>query len=252
MANQQRKYGWHRQKRDDFNLRYALPRPDTRLPTKSDLTDMLPDCWDQGQTSSCTAHGIAGALWAAQVRESMTPVMPSRLFLYYNEREMEGDPQEDDGAEILDGIKVCNRQGIVPETWWPFDESKVLTKPGPEVYKQAIENRIHFYAEVDIHNINQIKLALSHRITVVFGMDVYPYFESDEMAETGILKMPKFGETPIGGHCVLINGHDDSLQMGLSRNSWGINWGIKKGHFWIPYEYLTSQLCSDGQVIRMK
>jgi C1A family cysteine protease len=36
---------------------------------------------------------------------------PSRLFIYYTERRMEGTIHEDDGAMIRNGIKSVNKEG---------------------------------------------------------------------------------------------------------------------------------------------
>ena len=46
---------------------------------------------------------------------------PSRLFIYYNERAMEGTVAEDSGAEIRDGIKSVAQLGAPPETDWPYE-----------------------------------------------------------------------------------------------------------------------------------
>lgn len=248
-----RSYGYIKQPIDERDLRYSAAKPIAGLPSVSNLNHQLPDCWDQLSSSSCTAHGIAAPLWSGQVIAGITPVMPSRLFMYFNEREREGSAGEDSGAIIRDGIKVCNVNGIANESTWPFDISKILVKPTQEVYDAALLNRIHFYAGVDLGNLDQVKLALSHKLPVVFGFQVFDYFESSNMANNGILNMPKLKERLLGGHCVAIVGHDDSKGMFLIRNSWGIDWNRKmRGDFWMSYEYMQSSLVSDGWVIRLK
>lgn len=249
----EREYGFIKEQVDERDLRYSASKPIAGLPSKTDLRDQLPEAWDQLSTSSCTAHGIAACLWSGQIVAEQEPVMPSRLFIYYNERLLEGDVITDSGAIIRDGIKVCNRNGIVSENVWPFAEDFINTKPSQLAYENAMQNRIHFYAAVDLRNVNQIKLALSHKLPVVFGFMVYSFFESNEMAETGILNMPKRKERLLGGHCVAIVGHDDEKEMFLVRNSWGTEWNPKmKGYFWMSYKYVTSNLCSDGWVIRLR
>lgn len=248
-----RRYGFIKQRIDERDLRYSAAKPIAGLPSQADLNHQLPDCWDQLSSSSCTAHGINAPLWSGQVIMGKTPVMPSRLFMYYNEREREGSADTDGGAMIRDGIKVCNINGIVDESAWPFDLSKILVKPTQEVYDAALSNRIHFYAAVDLGKLDQIKLALSHKLPVVFGFSVFDYFESSSMANNGILNMPKIKERFLGGHCVAIIGYDDSRGMFLIRNSWGTGWNHKmRGNFWMSYEYMESNLVSDGWVIRLK
>ena len=85
----------------------------------------------------------------------------------------------------------------------------------------------------------------------VFGFTVYESFESEEVARTGEVAMPGPGEKAIGGHAVLAMGYDDAHRRFLVRNSWGTDWG-EKGHFTMPYAYLTdSNLSDDFWTIRL-
>lgn len=245
------KYGWKQQPRDDRDLMYSVAKPTAGLSATSDLRDTFPPCYDQLQTSSCTGNGTVGALQSAQTRAQLPLVMLSRLFAYFNGRVLEAGQDTDGGANIRDVIKSCNLYGIVEESLWPFDPNKVTTKPSDEVYEEAIADQIHFYAGVDLTNPDNVKIALCHGIPVVFGVPVYSYMESDEMAKTGILQMPAEGEQPIGGHCMVICGHDDSTQLYWVRNSWGPGWSIFNGYLKIPYNYI-SQLGSDGWAIRLR
>lgn len=247
----ERKYGFHRQETDERDLQYSAAKPLIGLPIKTDLRNQLPDCWDQGQTSDCISHGISAGLWNGQVVAGYKPpVMPSRLFNYWNFRDIEGDTGKDEGGQIRNGIKACNVYGVVPEVLWPFDMSKLFTKPTDYVYNSALKGKIHFYASVNLTNLDQIKLALSHGLVVVMGFDVPKYFESEEMDDGGILDLAHTNKI-IGGHCVAIVGHDDEEQTFLVRNSWGTTWGIN-GYFKMGYDFATSNHCSDGWVIRLK
>src|SRR5260221_254225 len=78
----------------------------------------------------------------------------------------------------------------------------------------------------------------------VFGFTVYESFESDAVAKTGKLNMPKKSEAVVGGHAVLAVGYDDKTKRFIARNSWGSSWG-QKGYFTIPYAYLTNENLSD-------
>jgi C1A family cysteine protease len=46
---------------------------------------------------------------------------PSRLFIYYNERAMEGTIDSDSGAMIRDGVKSVAKQGACDEASWPYE-----------------------------------------------------------------------------------------------------------------------------------
>ncbi len=58
-------------------------------------------------------------------------IMPSRLFIYYNERVIEHTVQQDAGAQIRDGIKSVNKLGACFEGtgngFWPYVPSKLTT-----------------------------------------------------------------------------------------------------------------------------
>ena len=83
-----------------------------------------------------------------------------------------------------------------------------------------------------------------------FGFTVYESFESQEVAQTGVVPMPQQTEKVLGGHAVMAVGYDDAQQRIIVRNSWGTSWG-QQGYFTMPYAYLTNhQLSSDFWTIQ--
>ena len=74
---------------------------------------------DQGQLGSCTANALVGALEFLELKDGAQFVDLSRLFLYYNERVIEGTVDHDSGAFIRDGIKSLAKQGVCTEPEWP-------------------------------------------------------------------------------------------------------------------------------------
>ena len=128
--------GWHRQPRDDRDL---LFRPGTMaLPPAVDLTQTYSvPVVDQGQVGSCTGNGIAGALAYLQLQEKEALVYPSRLFIYYNERVIEGTPSQDSGANIRDGIKSVVDQGYCSELDWPYDINAFAQQPSSRPTKRS-------------------------------------------------------------------------------------------------------------------
>jgi C1A family cysteine protease len=100
-----------------------------------DLRDHMPEVYDQGHLGSCTANAIGGAYEYDQIKQKeLEPFTPSRLFIYYNERDVEGTVEEDSGAMIRDGMKVINKIGVVPEPMWPYDIEKFKEKPSEKCY----------------------------------------------------------------------------------------------------------------------
>ena len=100
------------------------------LPTTVDLTPTFP-VYNQGRIGSCTANALAGALQFDRTKSGQSPdFIPSRLFIYYNERVIEGDPSNDGGAQLRDGIKSLQQKGVCPENEWPYDDIPAPYKEG--------------------------------------------------------------------------------------------------------------------------
>ena len=89
-----------------------------------------------------------------------------------------------------------------------------------------------------------MRACLAGGFPFVFGFTVYESFESERVAETGVVPMPKRTERSVGGHAVLAIGYDDAKKTFVVRNSWGTAWGMK-GYFTMPYAYLEDRSLSD-------
>jgi C1A family cysteine protease len=238
-------YGWVRDLPDTRDYGYAAPlfRFPQGLPLSIDLRSECPPIYDQGQLGSCTANGIAGAIEFDQRRQGVTEFTPSRLFIYYNERVIEGHVNEDSGAQIRDGVKSVAKLGVPPETDWPYDINKFTDKPPLKAYSDAAHELVTSYSRVT-QDLSQMKGCLAEGFPFVFGFTVYQSFEGEEAAQTGLVPMPASGERVLGGHCVLAVGYNDAKRCFIIRNSWGTSWGLK-GHCLMPYEYLSSPSLAD-------
>lgn len=200
------------------------------LPALVDLRPKCPPVYDQGELGSCTGNGVAACIQFLQ-----PSFMPSRLFIYYNERVIEGDTDQDGGAQIHDGIKTVVNQGVCPETEWPYDINQFTVKPPEQCYDDAQKDLVTQYLSLD--TINDIKQCLNSGFPVVFGMTVFESFEHPEVASTGMVPMPAQTEQSIGGHCMVIVGYDNSKECFIVRNSWGASWGLS-GYCYISYAYI--------------
>lgn len=239
-----KRYGCKPDIKDHRDLRYQ-ESPHFKLmplPPSVDLSDKLPACWDQGELGSCTGHGSGGAM--ALIHPGF---MPSRLMIYYDGRAIEGDVQDDNGAQIRDVVSGLAHQGVCDESLWPYDISQFAAPPNDAAYQAALTNKITNYYRV--LTLPDVKNSLAQGFPVIIGFTVYEGFESPDVAASGILKMPHWGEQAVGGHCVLVIGYDDAKQEVLVRNSWGTGWGIN-GNFWMPYQYFK-HLVSDMWTIRV-
>jgi C1A family cysteine protease len=250
MANHS--YGWVPDIPDHRDFLYAAPVENlAALPASVDLRPKCPkEVYDQGQLGSCTANAIAGALEFDQMKQALKTFTPSRLFIYYNERVMEGTVSSDSGAQIRDGIKSVGNIGAPPETDWAYNIAKFAEKPPQPAFSDAPLGKALQYQRVP-QVLTQMKGCLASGYPFVFGFTVYQSFEGDEVARTGIVPMPAAQEKVLGGHAVLAVGYDDSSQRFTVRNSWGPGWGLA-GYFTIPYAYLTdSNLADDFWTVRM-
>lgn len=243
-------FGWVRDLPDSRDFMYSAPLPHLgKLPPKVDLRDQCPAVYDQGQLGSCTANGIGAAIEFDQRKQGRKEFVPSRLFIYYNERVIEGHVNEDSGAQIRDGIKAVAKLGAPPETMWPYDIAKFTKKPGAPVYAEAKKDLVKTYARVPQLQ-SQMQGCLADGFPFVFGFTVYESFESDAVARTGIVPMPALTEQVLGGHCVVAVGYDNAGRHFIVRNSWGVKWGLQ-GYCMMPYEYLLNpQYASDFWTVR--
>jgi C1A family cysteine protease len=232
----------------DYTLDKIVKVP-TVIPSKIDNRKLMPPVYDQGQLGSCTANAIAAAVDYERKRQGEAFITPSRLFIYYNERAMEGTVGSDAGAAIRDGIKSVDSQGDCPEKEWPYVTSKLTDKPSASCYSDALKYKVVKYASITHTKIASLRTALVVG-PVVFGFTVYESFESTAVAKTGNVPMPLKNETVLDGHAVVAVGYDDSKGVVICRNSWGASWG-DKGYFYLPYAYVTGKLASDFWAIRI-
>lgn len=245
-----RNYGWIRDFPDSRDRLYQLPKKVGALPPSVDLRAGCPAVYDQGNLGSCTANAIGAAIEFDQMKQKIAAATPSRLFIYYNERVIEGTVDQDSGAQIRDGIKSVASDGACPETMWAYLEANFATPPPAPCYQYAKLHPAVQYARV-IQDANQMKACLAAGYPFVFGFTVYESFEGDAVAKSGMVQMPADSETEVGGHAVMAVGYNDSVERFLVRNSWGPAWGAG-GYFTIPYAYLTdTDLADDFWVIRL-
>lgn len=246
-----RKYGWRPDLPDKRDLRFSLLSPAAKLPPKVDLRNNYQVIYDQGALGSCTANAIAMAFDFERIKQKLHPLTPSRLFIYYNERTIEGSVAYDAGAAIRDGIKSIAKQGVCPEKDWPYIVQRFRTKPSANCYHDAKKTVLKKYLRLNNLSLTELKGCLAEGFGFVFGFSVYESFESPEVAKTGKVPMPGTNDSFLGGHAVFAVGYDDNLEGFIVRNSWGNRWGLN-GHFILPYAYMTNpNLADDFWTLRL-
>lgn len=248
---------WKRDLPDHRDKKYKITHPSDKVyPVKVDLRELCPPVVDQGDLGSCTANALAGALGflqMKQLKEYPEQVDPqtgpetfltdafypfSRLFIYWNERTIEGTQNQDAGASIRNGIKSLASLGACSESCWPYDQASAFCLPDADCFNEASVHKISNYHALDA-DLNQLKDCLVSGNPFVFGFACFASLESAWVSQTGLLQMPNKSEPPQGGHAVMCVGYDDDKKHFIVRNSWGTGWG-DRGYFYMPYEYLTN------------
>lgn len=213
---------------------------------------IMPPVFDQGQLGSCTANATAAAFEHDANLDGKKPGRLSRLWLYWQERSIEGSlSQGDCGAMGSDAFIAAASVGVPAEADWPYDIAK-FNPPAPPA-KAEKDALAHYHLTKPTHLVSQtetaLKQVLSNQQTVAFGFTVYSSFE-DTWAQQGVMPIPKHGEQVLGGHEILLCGYLAKMPLhALCRNSWGSSWGIG-GYFFFPWsELLKKSVCSDFRTI---
>ena len=206
------RYGWIPDIPDHRDFEYSAPRHVMlALPSKADLREQCPAVYDQKTLGSCTANAIGAAHQFDQLKLAPSKAFnPSRLMIYYAERQMEHTVNQDAGAQIRDGMKCVAQQGVCPETMWPYDITKFTVKPTVQCYKEAMLHQVTSYMRV-LQTLDQMRGCLAAGYPFVFGFSVYASFETAQVAKDGIVPMPSKREQLLGGHAVMCLSGDTKI-----------------------------------------
>lgn len=270
-----RKYGWNHTEQlteeESAKFAYKVMNYHPNLESVKEVNNfaIMPEVKDQGHLGSCTANSICANYESQMIKLEKMHIPMSRLFLYYLEREREGNVDSDSGAQIKDGVAICNDTGLCLESLWPYDIDKFAEKPPANCYDD-----LQYHKAVKIErvkkNLKDIDQCLLDGHVISMGFKVYESFESEQVSSTGIVPLPDVSkEKLLGGHAVCLFG---KIVYGgktkyLIRNSWGKSWGCNntggvegdRGNFMVDPEFLTSssgffghqELCSDFWTIKV-
>jgi len=226
-------HGWKPDQKDarDFVFKAQAPA----LPRKVDLRRRCTAVENQGELGSCTGNAIVSAV---EYLRYPSRANYSRLFVYYNERMLEGTIDIDNGAQIRTGIKTLSKFGVCREVYHRYDIDRFRDKPTDKAYTLAATCKIKEYRRAT--SLLALRQALAAGSPVVFGFTVFASFQSTKVYNTGVMPMPKKGEGDYGGHAVLAVGYDDDARVVICRNSWGKEWG-DSGYFYMPYDFISNE-----------
>jgi len=229
---------WHR----------MLTKINRNIPESVDLRSTAGPIKDQGSEGSCTAHAdTSGAEWQYRRYLNKAPVF-SPQYTYAQELLVDGDFPNDNGSDGQTACEVAIFKGFCELSLYPYVAGQI-NRPTPEQEASAKKWALGAY-----HGVAGSQVALSvlgdpTPWPLLIGFTVYQSFESDEVAQSGVMPLPGPGEAVLGGHEVLALGYDigetptvrpkDCPPAFLIQNSWGSSWGCG-GFFWMPVGILDS------------
>lgn len=229
-----RRLGWKPELPDvrdrPLNRKALLRKARRRIPSHVDLRDdgTLGDLPEQGNLGSCVAHGVGFAFRHRQRLQGLDPFDPSRLFIYYEGRRLEGTVQFDSGLYIRDGLKVVNRQGAPHEALWPYNIGVFDEQPRTDAYVDALQHQAIAYESVPVHSPD-VKLALAAKHLVIMGFTVYTSFF--DTGPNGFVPDPDPTKERVeGGHCMDYVGF---RRMRGPKDAFYYDYGIF-GNWWDP------------------
>ncbi len=214
----------------------------SKLPASVSLLPWMGAVKNQLSLGACTAFAGSEMREYLSKRFVGTMVPLSPLFLYFVERQIDGDISEDVGSSIATTVKALHEYGICPETDDPYVVANFAKIPTQQDYSDAKK-----YVTGDqyrLANITDMQNTLNNGFVFELGFLVYSSFESDATAATGIMTMPAKSEQLLGGHAVCCWGYSNTFAFPgtslkgalMCRNSWGA-WG-NAGNFYMPYAYV--------------
>jgi len=243
------KFGWKPDLPDRRDFKYTLQelKPIQTIYLAKKYKMPLP--YDQGNLGSCTANALSFLVHFDLLNRNCVkisnPFLPSRLFIYYYERVLEGTISSDAGAELRDGIKAIASNGVPSEDLWPYNINEFTSKPSSRSIISALNFQALEYQRLDNTNKQQLVNCLLNGFPICFGMTCYESFLSDQVAASGIIPMPDYDERIVGGHAMTIVGFSKEYDAFIVRNSWGIHWG-QEGYCRIPADLICDDnVCDD-------
>ncbi len=233
-------------KSEAVNIKTNAPSdmsPKVDLPIRVNLREKAKvEIYDQGQTGSCSANAICASYSLLNMLNSRPAINLSRMFIYYNSRVPDNEQGVDSGAHLFNSFNSMALQGCCQEAFWPFQTNLLTICPPGLCYQEALK---HCTQQQNTrlnptYMLYEIKRCIANNLPVVISILVYSSFESQLVAETGMIPLPNVqAEQLLGGHALLVLGYDDIMQVVVIQNSWSDRWG-DNGIGYLPYAFISN------------
>ena len=259
--------GWIPDSLDDRDYLY-FPSAENALKPLVDLrtSPYFGPVFDQGTVRSCTANAIASAFAMVLKKHKQgddDSFIPSRLFIWYNEREMLSSDRVriNSGARLRDGLKSIAVTGVCSEEDWPYepcgvydkstdifvDGARAAMKAPAWAYVNALKHKAIRYMRIE-RDLKLLRACLDEGYPFVFGFRLL----GETTGDTDMVTIPVSEDelSPIGLAVVAV-GYDDSKCHFMVQRSWGATWG-DGGYLMMPYDYLLEEHdCNNFWTIRI-
>lgn len=204
--------------------------------SETDLSAKRPPIFDQDKLGYCVMFAATSlCLFNDKNDWDGSLTLLSQLFPGILCRQLDGSPLDEDcGTYGRTMMKVLAKYGTCSEALWPYKPEKFAVMPTQECFTDARKRRIYIYQKI-MTNFD-MRACLTSSWPFLLCIPLFSSFETDEVAETGIVPMPRNGENVVGYHGVYCDGHSDKSGRFNIVNSYGKEWG-NEGCFTLPYEY---------------
>jgi hypothetical protein len=220
------------------------------LPEKGiNFSDQIGPVRNQGRRGTCVAHALCALREFHSVRtESLPPstVDYSEQYLYWWCKENDGLPTQA-GTYLKTGCSALQKIGVCEEKVWPYVRIPVSGNEGqgPPPSSAETDAKAHLFASVGMlpepQNVASLVKALKSGRVVAVSVQTYPFWTDAEISTSGQVSLP-LGESPSGGHAILLVGFDPVEEVFIFRNSWDDTWAHESvygpGHGSLPYQYI--------------
>jgi hypothetical protein len=240
--------GYRPEAQSSKDPKYSAHDRSDPCPSAIDLRPYMTPVENQGNSNSCTANAMAGAYEYLANRLNGQSEDVSRLFIYYNARQIDGTTDQDEGTYLKNCVQVLRKYGACSEKTWSFNIDQILEQPPKSAYREAAQFRVEAASRVDV-DLHTMRSCLADGYPFAFGLQLFASFQ--KAGSNGLVPMPDPDrEKHDGGHAMLCVGYSDPDQVFIVRNSWGEGWG-DRGYCYIPYDYMTkTQYNGDCWTIR--
>jgi len=229
------KYNWYRDSLDqrDVIKSYSIKTP---LEEHIDLRKHCPGIYNSKLNDSVTSS-LAGIYEYYKILEDKNFIdIPSRLFMYYNERQLLNTIPQDSGSQIRIGLRAMNKFGVSMEKFWKYNIENLVVKPPDKCYINS-DKLISYYRL--IQDLNTLKQSLIKKRPFIFGCSIYKDYLLSAL-NGGIILLPKKDEEVIDYISFMCVGFDDNKGCFIIRNNRGLSWG-DGGYGYIPYRYILNK-----------